>query len=138
MDYLPVTKEVHKIVKDVRVKHYEKFNKAKIISLFRFGKWDKWGTIQIVGKKQRKAGIDADYILTLNGDAWPEMTDKQKRALVDHELYHMAKKKGREGTKFVLRHHDVEEFIEIVKRYGNWSPNLKALNAVMLKRKKAA
>lgn len=134
VEYLKPSSEVRKVVKAMRAKHYEKFHKAKIVTLMRIGKWDKWGTISIVSKKQRQAGIDGDYILTLNGSAWPKMPEKQRKALVDHELYHMSKKKTKNGTSFKLRDHDVEEFIEIVKRYGNWRPNLQALHEVMNKR----
>jgi hypothetical protein len=131
VEYTQAGKKILQLVKEIRNKHYEKFKKAKIIALMRSGKWDKWGTISRVGKMQRRAGIDADYILTLNGEAWPLMTEKQHRALIDHELYHMKKKKTKIGIAFVLRHHDVEEFIDIVKRYGDWTPNLKALHAVL-------
>lgn len=135
MEYLPPTKEVKKLVKEMRAKHYDKFKKAKIVILLRLGKWKNWGTIGIVSKRLRRAGIDGDYILTLNGDAWPKMSEKQKKALVDHELYHMARKKKKDGTVlFKLRDHDVEEFIEIAKRYGGWSPNLKTLGEVLARK----
>jgi putative metallopeptidase len=131
MEYVSATKEVRSIVKAMRARHYEKFKKAKIVILLRLGKWNKWGTLARVGKKQRQAGIDGDYILTFNGDAWPKLSEKQKKALVDHELYHMSRKKTKNGVQFKLRDHDVEEFVEIVKRYGDWTPNLKALHEVL-------
>lgn len=134
MDYQPATKEVRNLVKEMRVKHYPKFEKAKIVVLLRFGKWDKWGEIGIVGKKQRVCGIDGDYVLTFNGDAWDHLSDKQKNALVFHELYHMARKKTKNGIKFKLRRHDVEEFVEVAKRYGSWTPNLKSLQEVLAKK----
>lgn len=130
-EFKKAEKEIRILVKRMRKKYYQKFAKAKILTLMRSGKWDKWGTIQRVGKMQREAGIDADYILTLNADAWPKMSEKQHKALVDHELYHMALKKSKKGTIFALRHHDVEEFVEIVKRYGDWSPGLKELRAIL-------
>lgn len=131
VEYLQASKEVRVLVKAMRAKHYSKFEEAKIITLMRLGPWTNWGTIQRVGKMQRRAGIDADYILTLNGDAWVKMSDKQKKALVDHELYHMKKKITKKGVAFILRKHDVEEFVAIVKRYGDWSPGLKELRAVL-------
>lgn len=133
VEYLPASKDVRSLVKHIRGKYYEKFSKAKIVIIMRLGKWDKWGTMQRVSAKQRQAGIDGDYILTLNGTAWPEMSSKQQKALVDHELLHMAKKKTKSGISWKLRHHDVEEFIGIAKRYGSWTPNLKALQDVLSK-----
>jgi hypothetical protein len=123
-DYFKATTEVLDLVKKIRHKHYSKFHKAKIVTLMRTGKWDKYGTIAKVSKKQRQAGVDGDYILTFNADEWAHLHTKAKHALVDHELYHMARKKTKAGTKFLLRHHDVEEFIDIVKRYGTWRPSL--------------
>ena len=118
------SKEVLAIVKKIRRKYYPEFVNAKIITLMRNGKWGKWGTIRAVSAEQRKAGIAADYILTLKAAAWENFSKKQKRALVDHELAHMVCKETKKGIKFRCRHHDVEEFSAIVKRYGAWSPGL--------------
>jgi hypothetical protein len=133
VEYLHPDKKVRSLVKEIRAKNYEKYGKARIVILMRLGKWDKWGTMGRVSKKLRACGVDGDYLLTLNGDAWPNMTEKQHRALVDHELMHMARKKTKSGITWKLRHHDVEEFVAIVKKYGDWTPNLKALREVLAK-----
>jgi Putative phage metallopeptidase len=132
-EYLKPDKEVRSLVKAIRKKYYSKYSKAKIVTLMRLGKWRNWGTLGKVSKKLRQAGVDGDYLLTLNGTAWPLMTDKQKKALVDHELLHMKIKKSKKGNSFVLRDHDVEEFVDIVKRYGAWRPNLEELKKVLNK-----
>ena len=124
VDYFHAPSEVKEIVKKIRHKYYPKFHKAKIIILMRTGKWNKLGTISRVSKKQRQAGIDADYILTLSGLAWDDLSKKQKQALVDHELCHMVRLKKKSGTQWKLRHHEVEEFKDIVKRYGLWQNSL--------------
>lgn len=130
-DYFKAPGEVRKLVKKIRSKYYHKFKRAKIVILMRTGNWDKYGTIGRVSKKQRQAGVDGDYILTLNSDEWGGLSSKAKRALIDHELYHMAKKKTRNGTKFALRHYDVEEFVDIVKRYGTWRESLAKMKEAM-------
>lgn len=131
IDYLQPDKEVNRRVKHMREKYYSKYKKARIVTLMRTGKWDKWGTIAKVSKKQYACGVHGDYVLTLNADAWTNMSDKEKQALVDHELRHMKIKTTKTGKKFVLRRHDVEEFIVIAKRYGSWTPNLKLLKEVL-------
>lgn len=130
-DYFKAPSEVKDLVKKVRKKFYSKFKKARIVILMRTGKWDKYGTLAKVSKKQRQAGVDGDYVLTFNADEWAGLKTKGQTALVDHELYHMARKKTKTGTKFLLRHHDVEEFVDIVKRYGTWRPSLIAMKDAM-------
>lgn len=130
-DYLKAPSEVLHLVKKIRHKYYHKFHKAKIVTLMRTGKWDKYGTIAKVSKKQRQAGVDGDYILTFNADEWGHFEKKQKLALVDHELYHIKLLKSKKGLKWNLRHHDCEEFIDIVKRYGTWRDSLVKMKEAM-------
>lgn len=68
-----------------------------------------------------------DFIITLAADYCAECSDLEFCALVEHELYHIAQaedefgvpKFGKDGMpKLVLRGHDVEEFIGVVRRYG--------------------
>jgi hypothetical protein len=131
VEYFAAPNEVDHLVTKIRKRHYPKFHKAGIVILMRSGKWDKYGTIARVSKKQRLAGINGDYILTFNADEWPHLDKKQRQALVDHELYHMVRHKTKKGTQFKLRHHYVEEFIDIVKRYGTWRPSLVGMKHAM-------
>lgn len=125
--------EVRKVVKRIRRKFYEKLADVRIITLMREGKWNKYGTIVKVSAKMRKAGIEGDYILTINSEAWASFEGKQKRALVDHELAHIVVSVDRKGAvQYKLKPHDVEEFIHIVKRYGSWTGGLKKMKSAML------
>ena len=58
-----------------------------------------------------------DYLIWLALDTWENLTAMQRKALVDHELCHI-------DTNGRLRGHDVEEFGEIIRRYGLWTPDL--------------
>jgi hypothetical protein len=58
---------------------------------------------------------------------WAEASDPSVCALVEHELYHYAQKKNKQGELMfddferpvpTQRAHDVSEFIEVVRRYG--------------------
>lgn len=134
MGYLPVSPAVRKIVKRMRDKYYKKFAPAKIVIVMRTGRWGKWATIARVSDKQRLAGIDGDYLLTVNADAWVHLSTKQRYALIDHELFHMVVHTKDGEVKYRLRHHDVEEFNVIIKRHGNWCASLRKMYRTMQRR----
>ena len=129
--FKPDSGTIH-LLQHIRSKYYRDFRRARIITLMRNGKWSKYGTISKVSEANRQAGIEGDYILTLSALAWEKFTAEQKKALIDHELAHMVKVEKNEKVTWKLRHHDLEEFCSIVKRYGEWSPSItsfrKALN----------
>ncbi|MEB7993458.1 hypothetical protein NGI19_08585 [Raoultella ornithinolytica] len=68
------------------------------------------------------------FIITLAADYCEQCSDLEFCALVEHELYHIAQATDDYGApKFnkktgmpvlTLRGHDVEEFVEVVRRYG--------------------
>lgn len=68
-----------------------------------------------------------DFILTFDARYAAQVDDATFCALVEHELYHAAQdvdvfgapKFRRDGSPaFVIRGHDVEEFVGVVRRYG--------------------
>ncbi len=63
------------------------------------------------------AHVDLNFIIWLAKDAWDNLTLMQRKALIDHELCHISPA-GR------LLSHDIEEFTEIIKRYGLWTMDL--------------
>jgi Putative phage metallopeptidase len=71
------------------------------------------------------AGTDVNYIIEIGLDFWQPALKRELRVpLLDHELNHAIGKdaKGRPH----LTGHDVEEFEEIIRRYGIWEPGLQA------------
>jgi hypothetical protein len=72
--------------------------------------------------------LDAfDFVILLNAEAWPEMTEPERRRLMHHELCHAQVCTDENGdTKFDtsgrpccrVRKHDIEEFFEIAEVYG--------------------
>lgn len=68
-----------------------------------------------------------DFIITLAADYCADCSDEDFCALVEHELYHIAHGVDKYGQpaftkeglpKLVMRGHDVEEFVGVVRRYG--------------------
>jgi len=69
-----------------------------------------------------------DYFLIINMDYWfDESNDKQKEALVFHELEHIAwkpSKKDPEIGSWATKKHDVDEFKSVIYKYGRWETHL--------------
>jgi hypothetical protein len=64
---------------------------------------------------------EVDFIVTLAGAEWKDMTNRARRALLDHELCHCV---GDSMKGWSMRGHDVEEFSEIIERHGLWHGDL--------------
>lgn len=76
-----------------------------------------------------------DFIMVLDNTWWVQASPTQREALVFHELLHAAHATDKEGEpRFTddgkpiwdIRGHDIEEFNEVVRRYGAWSPDVSA------------
>jgi hypothetical protein len=79
-----------------------------------------------------------DFVILLQRSFWlhESVTDHQRRALLDHELCHATVKydattgepavdeRGR--IVYRTRKHDIEEFAEVVERYGTWKKDIEA------------
>ena len=65
------------------------------------------------------AGVDAAIVVRRS--AWDALTDRQREALVHHELMHLDEN---DKGALVLRDHDLEEFGATVRAYGQWMPDV--------------
>lgn len=65
---------------------------------------------------------ELDFLVVFNWEAWWTLAPHQKLALVDHELCHCVRDPERD--RWAMAHHDVEEFGQIVRRWGRWKPDL--------------
>lgn len=78
-----------------------------------------FGTCRKIPDRDRWA-IPYDFVITVyepNVDGW---TEEQKRILMHHELLHIGMGNGQAKYKTVP--HDIEEFREIIDKYGiDWS-----------------
>lgn len=80
-------------------------------------------------------GYWPDFLITLNGAYWEQATDLEREILVFHELKHCGQAKDQYGNpKFrksdggpvlSMVAHDVEEFSDVVARYGAWKGDLR-------------
>lgn len=62
---------------------------------------------------------DIDFIITIFDKAWDQLADKEKQYILDHELCHAFVGENKHGEPvYKVVPHDLEEFNEIVERYG--------------------
>lgn len=123
--YSEVTPDVLGIATEVISHYHRDLINAKIGFVFQDEAAKKLGKIILgnaskITDKQRTAGLDLDFVVTVAKDMWQEMTSIQRKALIDHELCHCDFSQGYAK----MRGHDIEEFNCIVERYGLWKSDL--------------
>ena len=123
-----------RILKEMRDAHHERLHDARIALAWRYGwKEDQDGRLKL-GQCKKASDLDRelhdyDFVILLNSEAWKaaDFSDKNMRALIDHELCHCEIARNEDETPKVdeddrtvyrTRRHDIEEFHEIVARHG--------------------
>ena len=71
--------------------------------------------------------VPYDFIIWLAKDQYQLLAPLQREALIDHELCHC---EWDMDTGASIRPHDIEEFTEILQRYGYWWPHAEEFAAV--------
>jgi hypothetical protein len=99
------------------------------------------GISRIIPTKDRIAGR-GDAEVTLDGDWWKDANNQKRRALLDHELHHVAiqLKGGLPVTddagrpKLTMRRHDYDFgwFTIIAQRHGNFSIEVEQANRILM------
>lgn len=139
-------RETEGLIADVMQQHHPDLHSIKVMvkTLFAFGPVNEAGektgpAIKVGGYraaactkvqsiKQRVLG-NGDALMILDGDDWPDWTDEERRALVDHELTHLEPQIdadkvaqtddiGRPKLKARLHDWQLGGFREVVKRHG--------------------
>ena len=69
--------------------------------------------------KELKYFGECDYIIQMSGDLWETLDDDTQKVLMHHELLHVFVGTDRKGDpKFSLVNHDVQDFSDLIRRYG--------------------
>lgn len=122
--------EAELLATDLIPKYHSRLIDARITYLYT-EKVLKHGGKVIFGKAQKAAELvqffgETDFVLVFSKPTWSKLTDEQRTALVDHELCHCDQTVTKSGEiKWRVRAHDVEEFTEIISRYGMWHQGLR-------------
>jgi hypothetical protein len=133
--------EPYRLMEEIRAIDHGHLADAKIGIAWRLG-WraDTDGHLRL-GTCQKRTDLDReldgfDFMLLLNKEAWPQLNERQKRALIDHELCHAQvvidsdgnpRKNDRDRLLCRIKKHDTEEFRAVVERHGLWTADLEQI-----------
>lgn len=77
--------------------------------------------------------IDEFFVIEIAEPVWAILSENERKALVDHELCHCTTEQKGGELKLKLRPHDLEEFVQIVRRHGLWRDDVENFaNAVQM------
>lgn len=129
--------EPYRIMEELIPQCHPELAAAKILLLWRKG-WrpDVDGVLVLAGIKKATdldhaiaamVGDGYDFTMQLNQEAWAGLSDARKTQVIDHELCHAAPDLDRDGQQKLdakerlcwrLKKHPIQEFPEIIDRYG--------------------
>ena len=90
---------------------------------------------------ERTLGYVPVFLFVLDAEWWRQASDREREILMFHEMLHAGIAKDNDGCprfnrqtgepSWAIRGHDIEEFNEVVARYGAWSPDVQAFLAAV-------
>lgn len=121
--FKPAEAELRPLVEELIERHHPHLARARIAYLFREGRWvyaDRpvRGRAVVVPLLWRLL-CGSDLVLIVSEPVFLSLTEKGRRALLDHELTHFAEPRTALNGRITwrLRRHDVEEFAACVLRH---------------------
>jgi hypothetical protein len=127
---------VEEIAKELIRKHHSELVNIKIGYLWK-NKVIKKGGREVVAQVAKcsdlvKSLCELDVIVVVSYPSYNSLTDKQKRACIDHELTHILVDEDLAGNpKVKIVAHDVEEFGSVIERHGLYMDDLVTLGRVV-------
>lgn len=102
--------------------------RANILYLFtsadRVGKEGAAQAARFPRKLHPGARTKYDFVIAFAQPVWHRFTEKQRKALVYHELLHCG---SDENGHFRIEPHDLEEFVAVVKVFGIWDDRVRRM-----------
>jgi hypothetical protein len=127
---------VEEIAKELIKKHHPELVNLKIAYLWKNKQIKKGGrevaTHTIRCSDLVKALCETEIVIIVSYPTYNELTDKQKRACIDHELTHILVDEDLAGNpKVRIVAHDVEEFGSVIQRHGLYKEDLVMLGRIV-------
>ncbi len=127
---------VEALAKDLIRKYHPELANLEIVYLWKNKLMVKGGKEVIAQITKASALIKSlthyDVIVIVSYPAFNQLTDKQQRACIDHELSHVLIEEDIAGNpKIQIVAHDVEEFGSVIERHGLYMSDLVMLGRVV-------
>lgn len=129
---------VAEIAKELIPKYHPHLVNSEIAYVFKNKEIKKGGKVVLATAEKCSPKVKflsggKEFVITVSFPSWQSLTDKQKRAVVDHELMHCLVDDDDESgeKKLIILPHDVEEFYSIIERNNLWKEDLVALGRVV-------
>ncbi|UPK45941.1 putative metallopeptidase [Paenibacillus pabuli] len=131
---------VNELLEDIISKNHTHLDDSEFLVIMKHGGWKSKGKTKFSGvsvlNEAIRMSMDKDAILYLNADMWNQMTDPQKRYVIDHALCTLDVKMdkhddvleapdGRPLLKTLPP--DIEAFFAVITRHGAVSEDVKRL-----------
>jgi len=127
--------EAYRFLEEVITKYHPELEGAAVLLFYQLGwKPDCDGVLTLAKVKKASdtdralvEGGKCDFILKLNEEAWEGLAEDVKKMVLDHELCHCKPDLDRDGEQKIdskdrlcwrHRKHPIQEFPEIIRRYG--------------------
>jgi len=111
--------------------HHPHLGTARILYLF-CEKAGKKNGVELLGKVEKLSGwkeyiLEKDFRMEVPLDKWNDLSEEQRRALIDHLLERCYGEEEEETgeMKWKVRDPDVQEFSGILRRHGAWHEGLR-------------
>lgn len=124
---------------DSMLKHHPHLSEARIAMAWALDVKANQDGIMMLGKCKKQTDLDRelrdyDFVIFLNATTWKQFDERQRAALVDHELCHAGlaedKKTGdplmdeRGRRVYRIKKHEIEEFRGVIERHGLYKRDL--------------
>ncbi len=134
------TEETYELLRNMINEFHKDFEDTEILILMKHGGWKSkgktvFGKFKVLGDDLRSTwGKDA--ILYLNADMWEQMSEPQRRYVLDNALYSLDLKRDKHGDALEAADGrpllktlppDIEAFVEVIKRHGTITEDVKRL-----------
>jgi hypothetical protein len=131
--YSEASTEMIHLAEDLISKYHPALEECRIAFVFQDNGTGKQGRVVLARTSKippkMQPLLEYDFLIVIAEDQWIKHTNNWYEALIDHELVHCG---GDALNGWKMRHHDIEEFGEVLERHGAWNIDLaKDLQSIM-------
>jgi predicted metallopeptidase len=131
--YSEASTEVIHLAEDLISKYHPALEEARIAFVFQDNGTGRQDRVELAKTSKIQAKmqplLEYDFLIVITEDQYMRISSKAREALIEHELCHCG---GDASNGWKIRHHDIEEFREVIERYGAWNIDLaKDLQSIM-------